>query len=136
MTAPDTDHPSSRDELSRKLGITVVELSAKRVVAKMPVAGNRQPFGVLHGGAYCVLGETLASMAANEHAGAGRVAFGIDLNATHHRAARDGEVTATAVALHLGATLTSHEVVITDAMGKRLSTVRVTNIIREAPAQR
>ena len=93
MTAsPDADQaPESHgDELSAKLGVTVVELSAERVVAKMPVHGNRQPFGVLHGGAYCAIGETLASMAANKHAGLGRVAFGIDLNATHHRSAREG----------------------------------------------
>jgi uncharacterized protein (TIGR00369 family) len=74
-------------ELGERMGIELLELSAERAVATMPVEGNRQPLGLLHGGAYVVLGESLGSMAANLHAGAGRLAVGVDINATHTRSA-------------------------------------------------
>lgn len=122
--------------LMEKLGITIIEASPERVVATMPVSGNVQPAGVLHGGAHCVLGESLGSLAASLHAGTGYRAFGIELNATHHRSVSTGQVTAIATALSLGRTLCSHEVVVRDEAGRRLSTIRITNIIRsDAPTQ-
>ena len=84
------------------MGIEVIEASAERVVGTMPVEGNTQPYGLLHGGASAALAETLGSIAAAAHAGEGRAAVGIELNATHHRSARTGLVTGTATALHLG----------------------------------
>ncbi|BDZ50631.1 hypothetical protein GCM10025867_28720 [Frondihabitans sucicola] len=119
-------------ELADKMGIEIVELSAERAVATMPVEGNRQPVGILHGGAHVVLAESLGSMAASVHAGPGRIAMGIELNASHSRAATSGVVTGTCTALHLGRTLTTHEIVMTDEQGRRLSTVRITNILRDA----
>ena len=83
----------------------------------MPVAGNTQPYGLLHGGASVVLAETLGSLGAALHAGPGRVAVGLDINATHHRAARAGHVRGVATPLQLGRTLASYEVVITDDEG-------------------
>src|SRR6478735_4668618 len=87
--------PSTAGTLLERMGIEVTELSAQRAVGTMPVAGNTQPFGLLHGGASAVLAETLGSYAAQVHAGPGRAAVGIELNATHHRAARSGSVTGT-----------------------------------------
>ncbi len=116
--------------LDKKLGIVVLEESAERVVATMPVNGNTQSFGLLHGGASMVLGEALGSWAAVIHASTlGKLAVGLDINGTHHRGARDGIVTGVATAIHLGKTVTSHEVVITDETGARVSTVRITNLI-------
>lgn len=119
-------------ELAGRMGIEIVELSAGRAVGTMPVEGNRQPVGILHGGAHVVLAESLGSMAANVHAGPGRIAVGIELNASHSRSVRSGIVTGTCTAIHLGGTLTTHEVVLTDHEGRRLSTVRITNILRDA----
>jgi 1,4-dihydroxy-2-naphthoyl-CoA hydrolase len=119
-------------ELAEKMGIEIVELSAERAVATMPVEGNRQPVGILHGGAHVVLAESLGSMAASVHAGPDRIAMGIELNASHSRSIATGTVTGTCTAIHLGRTLTTHEIVLTDEQGRRLSTVRITNILRDA----
>jgi 1,4-dihydroxy-2-naphthoyl-CoA hydrolase len=134
-TAPPAD-PSGRSvhevgALAAKMGIRVSEVSAERAVGTMPVEGNTQPVGLLHGGAFVVLAESLGSMAATAHAGPGRIAVGIELNASHSRSARTGVVTGTCSALHLGRTLTTHEVVLTDDEGRRLSTVRITNFLRD-----
>lgn len=117
-------------ELATKMGITLVSLSAERAEATMPASGNTQPFGVIHGGAYVVLAESLGSMAANVWAGEDQVAVGIEVNATHSKSAREGIVTGVATAIHLGRSLTTHEVKISDENGNRLSTVRITNFIR------
>ena len=117
-------------ELATSMGIVLISLSAERAEATMPVAGNTQPFGVVHGGAYVVLAESLGSMAANVWAGSDRVAVGIEVNASHSKSAREGTVRAVATSIHLGKTLTTHEVAITDDIGNRLSTVRITNFIR------
>jgi 1,4-dihydroxy-2-naphthoyl-CoA hydrolase len=118
--------------LDNKLGIVVLEQSAERVVATMPVNGNTQSFGLLHGGASMALGEAVGSWAAVIHASTlGKLAVGLDISGTHHRGVRDGIVTGVATAIHLGKTVTSHEVVITDEAGGRLCTVRITNLIVE-----
>lgn|GEM_PF-51379 len=116
--------------LAERMGIRFIELSPERSVAVMPVEGNTQPIGLLHGGAYCVLGESLGSMSANVHAGEGRYAVGIDINATHTGSATTGWVTGTCTAVHLGGTTTVHEIVVTDGTGRRCSTLRITNLVR------
>lgn len=116
--------------LGAKMGILFVEVSAERSVAVMPVADNEQPYGLLHGGAYCVLGESLGSISAAIHAGENNYAVGIDINATHTASATSGWVTAECRAIHLGGSLTVHEIVITNEAGRRCSTVRITNMIR------
>jgi uncharacterized protein (TIGR00369 family) len=98
----------------------------------MPVEGNRQVIGLLHGGAYVVLGESLGSVSSAIHAGPGRYVVGIEINATHSRSATSGFVTATCEALVLGRTLCTHQTVVRDEQGRRLSTVRMTNLIRES----
>nr|WP_269449917.1 PaaI family thioesterase [Auraticoccus cholistanensis] len=105
----------------------LLEVSPERAVGRAPVAGNTQPFGLWHGGASCVLAESLGSLAAHAHAlTLDLVAVGVDLNATHHRSAREGWVTGTATALRLGRTLASYEVVLTGDDGQRLCTARLT----------
>ena len=117
--------------LAEKMGIEFVEFSVDRSVATMPVEGNTQPAMLLHGGAYVVLGESLGSMAANLWAGADRLAVGIDINATHTRSATSGIVTGVCTPIHLGRSLTVHEIAVTDEQGRRCSTIRITNLIKD-----
>ncbi|QEE61244.1 hotdog fold thioesterase [Salinibacterium sp. dk2585] len=118
-------------ELPRRMGMEFLELSAEYSVARMPVEGNRQVTGLLHGGAHVVLGESLGSISSAIHAGPGRYAVGIEINATHSRSATEGWVTGTCRALTLGRTLATHEIVVTDEAGNRLSTMRMTNMLRD-----
>jgi len=116
------------------MGIVVSEASPERVVATMPVKGNTQPYGLLHGGASCVLAESLGSIGSALHAASyGKVPVGVDINATHHRAVREGTVTGVATPIYLGRTTTSYEVVITDDRDKRVCTARITCQLIQAP---
>jgi uncharacterized protein (TIGR00369 family) len=117
--------------LAARMGIEMVEFSVQRAVATMPVEGNTQPAGLVHGGAYVVLGESLGSMSANLWAGEGRLAVGIEINASHTRSATSGIVTGVCTPVHLGRTLTTHEIAITDDQGRRCSTIRITNLIKD-----
>jgi uncharacterized protein (TIGR00369 family) len=123
----------TRGTLMERMGIELLELAAGRTVARMPVAGNTQPYGLLHGGASAALAETVGSFAAQLHAGPGRAAVGIDLSATHHRAVREGTVTAVATALHRGGTVATYGVEIRDDAGRLVCTARLTCLVREAP---
>lgn len=117
--------------LAERMGIRLVEASPERLVATMPVEGNTQPFGLLHGGASVVLAETLGSIGGALHAGLGKIVVGVDINATHHRAARSGKVTAVATPVSLGRTLACYDIVITDESGARTCTSRITCLIRD-----
>lgn len=134
-TRPSSDHTIWRivlGQLDEAMGMKVLEQGVDKVMVSMPVEGNRQSLGLLHGGAMLALGEAAGSWAAMIHASTlGMVCVGVDANATHHRSATEGIVTATATPLSLGRTLTSHEVVITDQTGRRLCTFRITNLLRE-----
>lgn len=119
-------------ELAERMQIEFAKLSAELSVARMPAAGNRQPVGIVHGGAYCVIGESLGSISANIHANPlGKYAVGVDINATHTRSISEGYVNAECRALHLGRSMTVHEVVCTDDDGRRLSTIRITNFLKD-----
>jgi uncharacterized protein (TIGR00369 family) len=120
-------------DLSTSMGIEVLEASAERVVGRMPVKGNTQPFGLLHGGASCVLAESLGSTGAFLHAGEGRVAVGVEINATHHRSATEGHVTGVATRVHGGRTLATYDIVITDDHDRRVCTARLTCMLRDRP---
>lgn len=121
-------------ELDEKMGVTIVEQSVERVVATMPVEGNRQSFGLLHGGASLAVGEAVGSWAAVIHASTlGKTAVGVDVSATHHKSARGGSVTITATPIHLGRTLSTHQVLITNEAGQRLCTLRITNLLLDEP---
>ena len=98
----------------------------------MPVEGNTQPYGLLHGGASCVLAETLGSTGAALHAGRDRFTVGIEINATHHRAAAAGQVTGVATQVHAGRTLATYDIVITDDQGRRVCTARLSCLLRDA----
>ncbi len=115
--------------LGIKMGIEIIEASPQRLVATMPVEGNTQPFGLLHGGASVVLAETLGSVGTALHAGPTRMSVGVDINATHHKSATSGVVTAVATALSLGKTLCCYDVVITNDKGERTCTARITCLI-------
>ena len=121
--------PGYDHTLVGRMGIKIVEASAQRAVATMPVAGNTQPYGLLHGGASCVLAETLGSLAAAIHAGPDKITVGIEINATHHRAASQGLVTAVATMAHGGSTLATYVVVITDERQRRVCTARLSCLL-------
>jgi uncharacterized protein (TIGR00369 family) len=120
------DWPDVGPTLMDRMGIEVLEASAERIVATMPVAGNIQPFGLLHGGASCVLAETLGSIGSTLHAHPDAVAVGVDINATHHRAVREGVVRGVATPVHLGRSVACYDVVIVDANDRRVCTARIT----------
>ncbi len=120
--------------LVERLGIALHEVTPHRVVATMPVAGNTQPYGLLHGGASCALAETLGSVGAAMHGRTlGKIAAGIEINATHHRAVRTGTVTGTATELFLGGSLATYHVEITDESGRLVCTARITCMLRDRP---
>ena len=116
--------------LAVRMGIEFPEFTPSRAVATMPVEGNTQPMGLVHGGAYVVLAESLGSMHANFLAPEGHAAVGVDINATHTASATVGTVTGVCTPIHLGRTLTVHEIAITDERGRRCSTVRITNLYK------
>lgn len=122
---------ASGGSLGEKLGIRFSEMSAQRLVATMPVKGNTQPAGLLHGGASAALAETLGSVGAAMHAGPGAMVVGVDINATHHRSARSGMVTGTATPLFLGRSMATYEIVITDEEERRICTARISCLIRK-----
>jgi 1,4-dihydroxy-2-naphthoyl-CoA hydrolase len=120
--------------LQESMGIDYLEVTPQVVVGRMPVAGNTRSFGLLHGGASCVFAETLATVGAALHAGPGRLGIGVEINATHHRSARSGWIRGVASAVHLGGTLASYSVDITDEQDRRICTARVTCILRDRAA--
>ncbi|RDG37373.1 PaaI family thioesterase [Streptomyces corynorhini] len=124
----------SAGHLGTRMGVRIVEAAPERVVGTMPVEGNTQPYGLLHGGASAVLAETLGSVGAMLHGGAGKLAVGVDLNCTHHRGARSGLVTGVATPVHRGRSTATYEVVITDEQDKRVCTARLTCMLRDSPA--
>ena len=119
--------------LNTRMGIEIIEASPSRIVGRMPVEGNTQPYGLLHGGASVVLAESLGSIGSAIHAGPDRIAVGVDINATHHRAAHSGFVTGVATPVSLGRTLCSWEIVVSDDQGRRVCTSRITCLLRERP---
>jgi len=121
-------------QLTDRMGIEIIEASPERVSGTMPVEGNLQPYGLLHGGASCVLAETLGSIGAALHGQTidRAYAVGVDLNATHHKAVRSGIVTGVAVPVHRGRTMASYAVEITDESGARVCTARLTCVLKSA----
>jgi uncharacterized protein (TIGR00369 family) len=118
-----------RGTLDKKMGIEIIEASPERLVGTMPVEGNTQPFGLLHGGANVVLAESLGSVGTHLHAGPTRRIVGIEINASHHKSATSGIVTAVATAVTLGKTLCTYNVEITNDKGEKTCTARITCLI-------
>ena len=117
--------------LADRMGIKVITIDATSGIATMPAEGNTQPLGLVHGGAYVVLAETLGSMCATLAAGPGRHAVGIEINASHTKSAKEGIIKATAKAVNIGRNLATHEIAVEDEQGNRLSTIRITNFLRD-----
>ena len=115
--------------LDKKLGIKILEASPQRLVATMPVEGNTQAVGLLHGGANVVLAESLGSIGTQLHAGLDRRIVGVDINATHHKSATSGIVTAVATSITLGKTICTYEIIITNEDGVCTCTARITCLI-------
>ncbi|WP_402465861.1 PaaI family thioesterase [Isoptericola aurantiacus] len=140
MTDTRPPHPRTPDEwqaaavgtLLERTGIALGEVGPDRATGSMPVAGNTQPAGLLHGGATAALAETLGSVAAQVHAGPDRAAVGIELSITHHRGVREGTVHGTATAVHQGRSTVSYEIVVVDDVGRRVATARLTCMVLEA----
>jgi uncharacterized protein (TIGR00369 family) len=114
-----------------KMGIEFVEVSRDRVVARMPVAGNTQPYGLLHGGATGVLCETVASFGTGVIVGLDKVVTGVELNVNHIRGVRDGSVTCTGVPLHIGRTTAVWDMRVEDDRGRLAAVSRLTLVIRD-----
>ncbi|MGW7166124.1 PaaI family thioesterase [Streptomyces sp. NPDC054884] len=124
----------SAGHLGTRMGVQILEASAERVVATMPVEGNTQPYGLLHGGASAVLAETIGSVGAMLHGGSSKIAVGVDLNCTHHRGARSGLVTGVATPVHRGRSTATYEIVISDEEERRVCTARLTCLLRDVRA--
>lgn len=121
---------SSLGELATTMGLVVTTLTGERVEGDLPVEGNRQPYGLLHGGASAVLAETLGSMHAALLAPEGRLPVGIELSCSHHRSARSGQVHGVSTPVNVGRTLATFEIAITEDGGRRCCTARLTCLYR------
>ncbi|WP_328452124.1 PaaI family thioesterase [Amycolatopsis sp. NBC_00438] len=127
------DPTAADQQLNDKVGMQLIEATPERVVGTIPVEGNLQPYGLLHGGANAVLAEALGSTVAALNAGPGRAAMGLELSCTHHRAVRTGKVTGVATPLHVGRGTITAEIVLTDDEGHRTCTARLTCVVRDRP---
>jgi 1,4-dihydroxy-2-naphthoyl-CoA hydrolase len=119
------------EQLTERMGIKITEWDPDRVVGTMPVAHNRQPFGLLHGGASAVLAETLGSIAAALWSMPEKVPLGVELSCSHHRAATEGEVTGVCTPLHRGRTVATFEIRISDDQQRPICTARLTCLLRD-----
>lgn len=116
--------------LAQTMGIEV-ELDGRTVVGRMPVTGNTQPYGILHGGATAVLVESVGSIAA-ALSSPGKISMGIELSVSHHRSASEGWVTARTEPVQEGRTLASYVIPVVDDEGRRIATGRLTCLLRDA----
>ena len=128
-------HNPNLGGLAERMGMELLEASTERVVGRIPVEGNTQPYGLLHGGASCVLAESLGSIGSALLAAPDRIAVGIEINAPHHRSVTSGWVTGVAVPVHTGRTLATWDIEITDDQGRRVCTSRLTCMLRDAPGR-
>jgi uncharacterized protein (TIGR00369 family) len=116
------------------MGIEVVRVGREGGEATMPVAGNTQTFGILHGGASAVLAETIGSLVAAANAPEGMVPVGVELSVSHHRAVRDGLVHAAATPVHIGRRMATVEISLTDGEDHRVASSRLTCYFRRLPS--
>ena len=127
---------AQRGTMGEHMGVEILEASTERVVARMPVERNLQPYGLLHGGASVALAETVGSILSMMLAGPGRAAVGMTITAVHHRPATSGMVTGTATLLASGRTTATSEIAITDEDGNRVCTCTLVCQLRDAPPVR
>jgi 1,4-dihydroxy-2-naphthoyl-CoA hydrolase len=122
------------EQLIERMGIKIIEWDPERVVGTMPVTGNRQYFGLLHGGASAVLAESLGSVAGWLWGLPDKIPLGIELSCSHHRSVTEGEVTGVCTPLHRGRTVTTFEIRISDERQRPICTARLTCLLQERPA--
>ncbi|GAA3582046.1 hotdog fold thioesterase [Amycolatopsis ultiminotia] len=127
-----TDPLAAGQQLNDKIGLTITEMTPERVVGTIPVEGNLQPYGLLHGGANATVAEALGSVLAALNA-PDRAAMGLELSCTHHRAVRSGTVTGVATPLHVGRGTITAEIVLTDDQDRRTCSARLTCVVRDRP---
>ena len=132
MTAPAWFPTGMSSALDDKLGIEITDWDPARVVARMPVEGNTQPYGLLHGGATCSLVETVGSYAAALGAGPDAHVVGIELNASYHLGARSGYVTAVCTPLGSELPLSAFMIEVRDDEGQLTASARLTCMVRPA----
>ncbi len=128
---PEMAPDMSSEQLAARMGLELLTLSLDEVVGRIPVAGNRQPYGLLHGGASAVLAETLGSTLSALHAMPDRFPVGLELACTHHRSATQGWVTGTARPIHVGRSTSTSEIVVVDDRGRRVCTAKLTCLHRD-----
>ncbi|HEU5002734.1 MAG TPA: PaaI family thioesterase [Actinomycetota bacterium] len=121
--------------LLTKLGIEFLEATAEKVVARMPIEGNTQPLGMLHGGASAALAETVASYGGWLAATPGQLVLGLEIKCNHLRPARAGWLTATGVPVHVGRTTQLWEIRLTNEEDKLVAFATCTLAVREMDAQ-
>lgn len=121
----------STGTLLPKLGMEFLETGPDRMVARIPVEGNTQPYGVLHGGATAALCETIASVGTALASEPGKLVMGIELNVNHIRSVREGHVTATGVPVHVGKTTAVWDMKVHDDEGRLVAVSRLTLAIRD-----
>ncbi|GAB2544164.1 hotdog fold thioesterase [Brachybacterium huguangmaarense] len=135
LTGPDAERLAAMlaDTLCERTGMEVLALGAEGGTMTMPVEGNTQPFGLLHGGATIALAESVASLAAYLRAvevhGEGAAAVGTNVSAVHHRSAREGTVTAVCTPQHLGRQVATYAVEVRDEAGRLVSSVTVSTML-------
>ncbi len=133
-TRPDWLPEGSISPLDDKLGIRIVDFDPDHLVATMPVEGNQQPYGLLHGGATCSLVETIGSWAAALAAGPERQVVGIELNVSYIRGATSGHVTAVCTPVRRGRTLMTFLIEVSDDDGRPTASARLTCLVKEPAA--
>lgn len=117
--------------LNERMGIEFIAADREKLVARMPVEGNTQPYGILHGGASGVIAETVGSIGSAVHSSQfGTLPVGLELSCAHHKSASSGFITATGRPITLGKTMTCWEIVLTDDEGNRTCTARLTCYLR------
>jgi 1,4-dihydroxy-2-naphthoyl-CoA hydrolase len=121
------------EQLTERMGIKITECDPDRMVGTMPVTHNRQPFGLLHGGASAVLAETLGSMAGWLWGRPDKIPLGLELSCSHHRAATEGQVTGVCTPLHRGRTVATFEIRISDEQDRPVCTARLTCLLQAHP---
>lgn len=134
MSGPDPAAlaPVPGGALMDKLGLEWIEVSPERVAARIPVEGNTQPLGLLHGGASAALAETLASVGSFVR-GEGRIALGVEIKVNHLRPALSGWVTGVALPLHAGRTIQVWEIRMSDDDGRPIAFATCTIAMRDRP---
>jgi uncharacterized protein (TIGR00369 family) len=126
--ALDMMRAASKNTMAEWMGLELVEVTPQRVVATMPVRpAVHQPFGLLHGGASVALAETVASIGGWMNVDqATQGAVGLEINANHVRAMREGTVTAVAEPLHVGGRIQVWDVRISDEQNRLVCVSRCT----------